>query len=347
MRLRHKIKQKYEEFYIFRKKIWGAENFYKIPFFKRIIMSINGFTANQYVRYELYKNDKSEYISEMERWKTRKINRRYNITMDDKLIFQEVFGKYVNTPRNFGWINDKKIFDLTGKCISEDDFLSLLIKQKKIVIKPTYGTGGGRGVHIVEKLDNGIYIDKKLIDNDELCNRIYSLDDYIICEFINQHQYASDIFDKTTNTIRLITIINSNDGTARITNALHRIGVESSIPVDNVLQGGLVAKIDLKTGVIGKAKSYYTTSEFSNHPESKAKIEGVQVPFWDTVKKKIIEVAENFPYIYFMAWDIVITEDSFSVIEINASTGIDLIQLWGGEKNKELGRFYKKHNIFR
>ncbi len=48
-----------------------------------------------------------------------------------------------------------------------------------------------------------------------------------------------------------------------------------------------------------------------------------------------------------MAWDIVITEDSFSVIEINASTGIDLIQLWGGEKNKELGRFYKKHNIFR
>lgn len=340
--LRNKLKLLYDDFRIFVKLIVGAKSTYKVSLFKKIKMNINGFTSDQYIRYNFKENDMNEYISSMERWKTRRINGRYNLALDDKLMFIEIFGKYINIPKNYAWINNKKIYDLEGGIFTNDDFYSLIKKNKKLFIKPVIG-GGGRGVQLINFKNDLIYIDGNVAMIDE----IRKLHDYIIVEYVEQHKYSKNIFEKSTNTIRLVTGIDYNQSTASILHAVHRIGVESTVPVDNCSRGALAAKIDLDTGVLYDAKTYNSTNIYTNHPDTGVRIQGVQVPMWEMIKKETIKVAEKFPYISLMAWDIVITDNGFTVIEINASTGLDLFQLWQGERNTKLGEFYKKYNIFK
>ncbi|HLR20771.1 MAG TPA: sugar-transfer associated ATP-grasp domain-containing protein [Tissierellaceae bacterium] len=345
--MKKKIRKKYQNIKIFYNRILKNSDSYDISLFKRIKMNLRGFIGDQYVRYDFENNDIDDYISEVERWKSRRVNGRYNIVMDDTLIFSQMFKNHVNIPEIFAWIKDSKIYDLAGIYLSDKDLFNLICEEKQLVFKPAFGTGGGRGVYVVRKIEDKIFLNDKLIEEKDLLKTIKELDDYIITEFISQHEYSNNIYDKTTNTIRLITIIEPEEGTASIVGAVHRIGIEKSIPVDNASKGALVAKIDLDTGTIGEAKTYFDKTIYRIHPDSKAQIEGVKIPFWSNLKKEVLEVAQKFPYIPFMAWDILITEDSYSVIEINASTGLDLLQIWGGERHSKLGEFYKFHNIIK
>ena len=76
-------------------------------------------------------------------------------------------------------------------------------------------------------------------------------------------------------------------------------------------------------------------------------IEGQKVPKWEELKEMCISVASKFSYIPYMAWDIVITENGFKVIEINASTDLTLVQMWDGKRNSELGKFFKTEKIIK
>ena len=49
----------------------------------------------------------------------------------------------------------------------------------------------------------------------------------------------------------------------------------------------------------------------------------------------------------FIAWDLLITEEGISVIEANTSSGVNIIQLWGGQKKGELGDFFRYHNVIK
>ena len=52
---------------------------------------------------------------------------------------------------------------------------------------------------------------------------------------------------------------------------------------------------------------------------------------------------EKMPYLKFVAWDIVVTDDDFVVIEANTSTGIGIIQVFEPLKGTTLGKFYEKN----
>ena len=61
----------------------------------------------------------------------------------------------------------------------------------------------------------------------------------------------------------------------------------------------------------------------------------------------MLKLANNLPYMHFIAWDILITEEGFCIIEANTSSGVNIIQLWGGQRNKELGDFYRYHKVIK
>lgn len=48
---------------------------------------------------------------------------------------------------------------------------------------------------------------------------------------------------------------------------------------------------------------------------------------------------------HFIAWDILLTSDGPCIIEANTSSGINIIQLWGPQRNGELGDFYRAHRV--
>ena len=48
-----------------------------------------------------------------------------------------------------------------------------------------------------------------------------------------------------------------------------------------------------------------------------------------------------------IAWDVAVTSEGLFIIEANSSSGVNILQLWEGQRNKELGEFLKYHKIIR
>src|SRR5690554_3605728 len=123
-----------------------------------------------------------------------------------------------------------------------DDLYRMIKENNKILLKPNYGFGG-KGIFKVT-----YYSEKEAIINDnkleykKIYDIVSSYNDYIIMQFIDQHEYSYEMYPHTTNTIRIITIMNQ-DGHAEIPNVVHRIGVKNSIPVDNAAKGGLFSQV--------------------------------------------------------------------------------------------------------
>ena len=129
--------------------------------------------------------------------------------------------------------------------------------------------------------------------------------------------------------------------------AVQRIGRKETIPEDNGSKGGLVANIDLETGMLSEARCLKELGTWEVHPDSGNPIKGVVIPDWDGIKKEILDVCKKIPYMDFMAWDLLITEEGPCVIEINTSSGINIIQLWGGQKQGELGDFFRHYKVIK
>lgn len=341
----NKAKTYYLNLKLFYSKVFMQRSKKDIPISKRIKMLSKGFTDDQYYRYNLRNSNIDEYISEYHRWKTRSINGRYNIVLDDKLIFLEVFDKHVNVPQNLAWINNNKAYDFKGKLYSDDDLIDLLNKYKKVIVKPVIRGGGGKGISLITKANDLIQLDYKQTHLQSVIKFLRTKQDSIITEYVEQHPYSSKLYDKTVNTIRIITIFDNEIGEAKVIAAIHRIGTKDTIPVDNASKGGIVTEININSGILGIGKTYFSNTAYKYHPDSNNEIEGIQIPNWTSLKGEIKNVANIFPYIKFIAWDIVITKNGFSVLEGNASTSLDLFQLWNGARYTELGRFYTKFGI--
>lgn len=328
------------------RQIISEKNSFKISILKKLKANLKGFTTDQYTRYNFDENDPSDYISEFERWKAREINGHYNVILDDKIVFHDYFKRFVSVPENFYWVSGGQIFDFTGSLPTDAEVISLMKNQTKTVLKPVSGGGSGKGIAIVVYNKSTNRFD--LNGEQELCSEELLLDikdrnNFIISEFVEQHDFSSNLYEKSVNTIRIVTAMNSSQ--PEILDAVMRIGNKNSQPVDNASKGAYISKINLETGSLSSAKTFFDLDETAVHPDSKAIIKNAQIPNWQQIKEEIINVHQHVPYIKLIAWDIVITERGFSVIEGNASSGLNIFQIWGGVRNEKIGEFFKKENI--
>lgn len=336
------LKRILQEFKIFKEIIKRDERF-SVNFFKKIRLNLSGFNVHQYYIFNLKSNNKSEYLTKYDREKAKILNGHYNIVLDNKLLFHELFRNYVTLAKNYFWIKNGLIYPLVDNSFRRT--LDEVIKEERSLIFKPVGGGSGKGIYLIEHIDNRIYLNKKLISTDAFKELLESSDDFIVCEQLKQHKYSDTIFSKTINTIRIVSLKYPNNRDAEIAIAVHRFGVTESVPVDNARSGGVVSLIELDSGILSAAKSYYSDEIFTHHPESNEPIENVVIPNWDIIKKEIIRIATLFPYLKLMAWDIVVTTNGFAVIEINKSTDFDLLQLWGGLRESALGKFLKFNKI--
>ena len=81
------------------------------------------------------------------------------------------------------------------------------------------------------------------------------------------------------------------------------------------------------------------------HPDSGAPIKGAVIPGWEAIKEEMLALARTFPFMNFIAWDILLTDEGICIIEANTSSGVNIIQLWGPQRNGELGDFYRAHGV--
>ena len=340
----HKIKRFFWLIAVFIIKIVFAPRIIKAPFFKSLYFNFHGgFTSNQVALYNLDKQNKKEYLSEFDWYKSRNINYPYGYLLDNKLICVELIKDYVKVPKTLFKKENGTIFNCDAP-IGINTAIEIIKSSKSVFFKPI-SVGKGSGVVRIDFIKDEFYLDSKKTNTDAILSILNEKDNYFVSECIKQAKYLKSIYNETSNTIRLIT--GRDNDKVEILCAVQRIGTSSTIPVDNGSRGGLVANIDLNTGVLSEARSSHNTNIYENHPDSNKRIKGVVIPNWKELSNSIVKVSEKLTNLKFIAWDILPTDDGFYVIEANSSSGVNIIQVFGGQRNKALGNFYRKQKIIK
>ena len=310
-----------------------------------------GFSLVESKLYSLIKGGKNnykDYITTWESYQPRLGNNKYFCISDDKYLFSLVFQNYIRTPKTICLIQKGKIISLGKDVYDIDSLIAWIYRNNGCVIKDRSGSDGF-DVFVISIENNNILYRNKILTASDLANIIEKLPNGIIQERVFQGEYASKLYSGSVNTLRIVSIRKVGEIKHEIVGAVQRIGTNASAPVDNFRQGGLCALIDLESGVLGKASGGVLLDSngnrilYSKHPDSGGQIEGVVVPNWKEIKKKIIEITEQLPFFEYIAWDIVVQDNGISVIETNMKSDLAIFQIHGGLRHSKLGEAYREH----
>lgn len=306
-----------------------------------------GFSMSESSLYNLNEKNYKDYISTWEAFQPRILDSKYFAISDDKYLFSLVFGQYVKVAETFALINNGKILSLCPR-LNPEKLYEFIIKNNGAVIKDRCGCDGF-DVYVFNVINKQVYYKSNLIDEDRLIEIVSSFKNGIIQDKLVQGDFENKIFDKSINTIRIISMRKKGEAKHEIVAALQRIGNNQSAPVDNFNQGGYSALIDLETGELGTATGMMAVDEnghrifYENHPDTNSQIKGLKIPNWIEIKNTICELTEKIPFFEFIAWDIVVLNDGMAVIETNMKSSLNVFQIHGGLRNKNLGKKFKEH----
>ena len=237
-----------------------------------------------------------------------------------------LFNKYVEKDKR-KFFSNKKLFNQTFKDYIGRDFVDaatckyeefeeFIAKNPRFFAKPVSGMKGygARIIEVNEKSDIfKIYEECK--GNGDLCE-----------ELVIQHEELARLNSSTLNTLRVRTFVES-DGKAVITNVGLRVGRKGET-VDSINMGGLIAEIDIRTGV-GITNFIDLKGRASRrHPDSGVLIKGFKVPHFERVKEVVIEAAKVVDGVRHVGWDIAVTDKGdVELIEGNCHPGLARTQI--------------------
>jgi hypothetical protein len=221
-----------------------------------------------------------------------------------------------------------------GVFTSFSDFATIeesLVRHPRIVVKPVDGIGG-RGIYVLEKM-----------------SELRPHGTYILEAAIRQHEYASEIFPGSVNTLRIMSL-KATGSEPFIIGAAHRFGVKKSAPVDNISSGGISANVDVETGRLGAARSHpgsFAQCRHPQHPETNTPIEGVMVPRWTEIREFVLELARRIPGLKLAGWDVSLTANGPRLVEANGSMpNPELFQYdWPLLVNPQTRAFFADHGV--
>lgn len=273
-------------------------------------------------------------------------NEYYDILLNNKKIFKDLCKSYnIRTPLSLAVVN---IHGMHKSVLSEIIINTLdSIQNYPVIIKPIYGLCG----KCIFKIDSYNKSSKflkiagtetcvgSLVDN--LVKNVFK--EYLVEEFINQHDVLQEIYPIAANTVRVQTFYHNDN--FHIAGALLKYGISGRC-VDNIGENQLYSLINVETGMTCKTLkikghtisdalriNFIETLEY--HPDTNKRISGILVPYW----AEIIDVAKcccaNFSMFRSIGWDIAIGKDGPIVIEGNADWTAKYQQIAGGGIYKE------------
>ena len=332
--------------------IWKSEdhdNVYKTPYlniFTRVKYALLGFSKVDYFFYDLKHNDYHNYISHRERLRLESVNDRFGYILGEKVLFERIFGQFINVPKVICFVKKGEMLSLEKNIVQEWNVIVDMLKSGiHLIAKPTRSLGGGHGVNVFFFNGEAFELNGKVIDEEKLHSFILTLNEYLITEFILQNDFENSIYPYTTNTIRVITVMENNR--AKTVFASHRFGTHESIPVDNACNGGIFANIDLSTGEMGSCHCYnYPLEEYAVHPDTESKIKGVVIPNFGRLKTELENAHNCFPYFKFFAWDVISGIDGkYYICEINKGSDLRPWQMNKALRKAPLGQWMRKENL--
>jgi len=313
----------------------------------------NGFLPMSYDLYSLGTNDPREYLSDREREMSWVLNWPYAGILDDKLGFDSVLRQAgAPTPELRALVLGGRLAPLDPRSVGADRgwWREQLDRLGRLVLKPIWG-GGGTGIRVLERSDGGCLMNGEPLSYDELEARVARLDRYVVSTFAQQAAYAQAVFPGSANTIRVLTM-HDEQRVPFIAGAAHRFGsTRSRAPVDNTSAGGLSAGVDLEGGTLTTAVRllhHQPAERHDRHPDTGAQITGTRVANWDRICGGILAVARRLPFLPYIGWDVVATDDGFLVIEGNKQNDVQLLQVHRPLlRDPRVRAFYERERILR
>lgn len=312
-----------------------------------------GFSFSESAIFQLHKNDYREYITTWEAYQPRlDKHREYFVISDDKLLFSAVMRNYIETADIFATIVKGEVNSFCDSTLNKFNLYDFFLENDGGVIKDRNGYNGF-GVYVFYPLEDSLMINGKPISRAEFLKTLSRTQDGLVQKRLVQGSFENKIFDKSVNTIRMITMQKSNSTEHEVVAACQRIGTNRTNGVDNFSQGGGSALIDIKTGKLSAMTMIDSFDDegnrlfYSKHPDTDAQIEGLVIPKWEDIKTEIIEITKKLPFFKYVAWDIVLKDEGIALIETNMKSSLGIFQSHGGMRNSFLGQKYKEHGYIK
>ena len=249
---------------------------------------------------------------------------KYNILIDDKIIFHDLMNYYhLPVPKVFFIYKNKKFYiDNIPVCDKSIDKVISEVVEDRIFVK-RYTGGEASGVFVFKKKGDVFY------DGDNPVSARYIREKYQDEKFFFEQKINQSILTKkfnpdSVNTIRVLAT--SHNGTIKLLSATARFGRKGSF-IDNAACGGVSVAIDLETGTFADyGVLMYSPKKYYEHPYSSVKFSGNVIDCWDKVLEVANRTLELFPPYCTVGFDIAITETGPLVVELNTGPGMFLSQ---------------------
>ena len=199
--------------------------------------------------------------------------------------------------------------------------------------KPLDGQCGGG----VFRLDTAVDTDRDSV-REKLSQGVYLVQTCVV-----QHPEMARIYDKSVNTLRILTVMDKETGKPVPLAGEVRFGAHGSV-VDNLAAGGVAVGIDLQTGQLsefgickkGGAKRTPV------HPDSQVRFADVKLPHVQEAVAKAEALHAKLPSIRLIGWDIAITPGGPVFIEGNDNPEISGLQTVNGGLKGVLKKILKQ-----
>lgn len=259
----------------------------------------------------------------------------------DKFVFYQ-YCKSLNFPYpklialvsngQISWCNDNRL--------DFEDLAVISKKNFKAFCKEINGESG-IGAFVLEINNGDIFIQGKKATLNDIKRRLAKAT-FLIQEKLNNHPDIENIYSKSLNTLKLITILNQN-GEVEFFDSVIRFGANGSF-VDNASQGGIFVGIS-EDGYLQEV-GYHEPGIKSNlivngiHPDTGKRFGGMKLPYWDELLAEAKRFHKFFYGVPSIGWDVAITPDRFVFTETGEDWEIPVYQVTNGGKRKE---FYRTH----
>lgn len=239
------------------------------------------------------------------------------ILADDKCLAKELFVKHgIACPMTYGVVHHLVEIQSVWATVQEKEHL---------VIKPAKGAGG-KGIMILRKSQGCWYSGANEVSEDHIFHHVANIlfglysfgdnDKAIFEEFVTPHKFFGEIYDQGVPDFRIILL------NAIPLMGMLRMPTETSGGKANLHQGGLGIGLDLDNGMLTSA--FNGKTHLTHHPDSKRRIKGLSIPYWEELLQMAKDVAKVYPLKY-LGVDLVIDQNKGPMImEVNVRPGLGI-----------------------
>lgn len=281
-----------------------------------------GFHPHWKARVGVTMDNYKDYISYFEFYNRKAyVNHRLVNLFDDKLLTYYALSKWEDyVPNHYFYVDKGRLcpLDSTEKTNLSWKNVLELIKQRPLAAKRCHG-GHGDGFHKLAYNNGVIFIDDKASNEKDLDVLINGMDDYILTDFVYPNKALQDVIGEDSFAVmRVLTTYTSEEGPS-VDRMIIRLGTKTA----GHTQAGydiLYANIDDEGCLRGTVYEYsgWHCEKMETHPETQKKVEGFKIEGLIELREVLTDIAGRLSVAPYLVWDIIPTDDSFSILEINS-----------------------------